>query len=391
MADSKKSLVQALTELNEAATTQQARPPLDEYRAHASRTDDGLVIVSEPYTDQPPDAKELLEFHGYDPEQWVVTSARSSRWQQKPEVWLEASRISFAPKHQVAGQLDTDYDAVVKTISQWRPRRRKTTRAGSWFVSPVGDTQIGKIEGGGTEATIARFLSELEWTVERQKRSGADNVLLPWLGDCIEGTVSQGGKVQGRLDIPITEQIRVYRRLVMAQIKAHASAPGEIHVVAIPGNHDEPSRQLFTVGRDSWAVEAIAAVEDGIRENPELKDRVTFFYPERDGMSVTMDVGGSRITMVHGHQFGSSRDYWEKWWDGQIRARQVAGDADVLLAAHRHHLRISDFGGSRLFVQVPAMDGGSRHFDDRHGGNSPSRLVSFTLDGGRLRDFDPVL
>ena len=360
-----------------------------------SEVEDGVggFIVSEPYeNDIDPDG--LFELHGLDPQEWTITRSRSSRWQMwrksdDEPVWLKASQIHFEPAGNVA-VASADADKIVTQISKWRPRTPKVTTERS-FWAPVGDTQIGKIEGGGTPKTVERFLTETGRMVARQRDIKSSRVFLPWLGDCIEGVVSQKGKVQGRLDLRITEQVRVVRRLLMAQIKAFAPLTDELTIVAIPGNHDEPSRDLFTVGTDSWALDAVSAVADGVAENPELKGRVNFLYPDHDTMTVTVDDQNVRVTMAHGHQFPTRKGGWETWWDGQIRSRLLPGDADVLLAAHRHHLEVKDFGGGRVFIQIPALDGGSQYFDDRQGGNTPSRMVSFVLDDGRIRRFDPIL
>lgn len=362
-----------------------------------SEVEDGIggYIVTEPYQDGTDlDQTALFELHNLNPNAWTITRVRSSRWQQQRRgedpVWLEASQVFFEPAAKVRAA-SIDADRVVAQIAKWRPRVPKATTDRS-FWSPVGDTQIGKIEGGGTPATVERFLTETGRMVDRQRRIKAGHVWLPWLGDCIEGTVSQHGRVRGRLDLTVTEQVRVVRRIVMAQIKAFAPTTDRLTIVAIPGNHDDPSRDLFTVGTDSWALDAISAVADGVAENPELAGKVNFLYPDRDTLTVTVDDHELRVTMAHGHQFPAKQyGYWQAWWDGQIRSRLLPGDADVLLAAHRHHLEVKDFGGGRVFIQIPALDGGSQHFDDRIGGNTPSRMVSFTIEDGRVRRFDPVL
>jgi len=362
-----------------------------------SEVEDGIggYIVTEPYQDGTDlDTTALFELHSLNPNAWTITRMRSSRWQQQRRgedpVWLAASQVFFEPAAKVRAA-SIDADRVVAQIAKWRPRVPKATTDRS-FWSPVGDTQIGKIEGGGTPATVERFLTETGRMVDRQRRIKAGHVWLPWLGDCIEGTVSQHGRVRGRLDLTVTEQVRVVRRLVMAQIKAFAPTTQRLTIVAIPGNHDEPSRDLFTVGTDSWALDAISAVADGVAENTELAGKVDFLYPDRDTLTVTVDDHDLRITMAHGHQFPSKQyGYWQTWWDGQIRSRLLPGDADVLLAAHRHHLEVKDFGGGRVFIQIPALDGGSQHFDDRVGGNTLSRMVSFTVEEARIRRFDPIL
>ncbi len=355
--------------------------------------DDGGFIISEPYGEgEDLDQSALFELHELDEAAWTVIRIKSSSWQQRQRdeepVWLKASQMWFEPASKVQAA-KIDVEKMVARVRKWRPRTPKQTTDRS-FWSPVGDTQIGKIEGGGTDASGDRFLSEMDRIVHNQKQAKAAVVWLPWLGDCIEGVVSQRGRVQGRLDMPITDQVAVVREMMLLQIKTFAPTTDRIEIVSIPGNHDEPSRDLFTEGTDSWAVDALRAVRMAIRENPELVDKVGFHFPTRDTLTVTVDVQGKRISMAHGHQFPSKQQYWQTWWDEQIRARTFPGEADILLAAHRHHLVISDFGGGRMFIQIPAMDGGSQHFDDRHGGGVPSRMVSFILDSGGIRNFDPV-
>jgi len=389
------SMKDDLTKLGDTSPTKHRGKRYPDGWQPRSEVEDGVggFIVSEPYTDTV-DPDGLFELHGLNPGEWTITRSRSSRWQmwrsgEDEPVWLKASQIHFEPAASVRVAM-ADADKIVTQISKWRPRTPKQTTGRSLWC-PVGDTQIGKIEGGGTAATIDRFLTETDSMVATQREVKAEQVVLPWLGDCIEGVVSQKGKVQGRIDLTVTEQVRVIRRLLMAQLKAHAPYTDKIVVPAIPGNHDEPSRELFTVGTDSWALDAVSAVADGVAENPELCDKITFLYPDPDTMTVTLDDQDVRVSMAHGHQFPTSKGGWERWWDGQIRSRLLPGDADILLAAHRHHLEVKDFGGGRVFIQIPALDGGSQHFDDRVGGNTPSRMVSFVLDDGRIRRFDPIL
>ena len=55
------------------------------------------------------------------------------------------------------------------------------------------------------------------------------------------------------------------------------------------------------------------------------------------------------------------------------------------------HLRVQDHGGRRLWIQVPALDGGSNWFRHKSGQDSPSRAVTFWTKDGRVYDLDPVL
>lgn len=384
-------MMSLVDDLKQSGPQAPKRPP-KEWRARSDvDMDTGGFVVSTPYEpDHEPDHAAVLDEFSLDPNQWVVTSVRRSRWQTYDERWLESCRLTIEPAKRVM-VAQADADKVIAQIGKWRPRTPSKTDVDAVFHAPVGDTQIGKIDGGGTEATVPRFLDELERTVARQKRLKAGTVHLPWLGDCIEGIVSQGGKVAGRTDLTVTEQVRVVRRLLMAQIKAFAPTADKLVVATVPGNHDEPTRSLLTKHDDSWAVDAVSAVMDGINENPELRDRVQFVFPDPDTLTVTHELGGVVVALAHGHQFGNGIDGALKWWDGQASGRTPAGDADLLLSAHRHHLVVKDHGGGRMWLQIPSLDGGSTWFTERRGTQAPSRMVSFTTTDGRVRDLDPVL
>jgi predicted phosphodiesterase len=358
---------------------------------------DGGYVVTKPFEPghEPEHADALAEF-GLDPAQWVVTSVRRSRWQKYDGDWLESARINLTPaRAQRSDQADAD--ALMAMIGKWKPGKacRKRADLGT-FVAPAGDLQLGKPDGDGSAGTVDRFLTETENTVNRLRAdlprgTMAGEIVLPWLGDCIEGVASQGGRLVMRLDLTPTQQVRVYRRLMWAQIKAFLPLAERIVIPVLPGNHDQAHRigdAMATFHDDSWAIEGASAVMDGINEHDDLRDRVRFLFPGHDELTITLDVAGTNIAMTHGHIFG--RDPL-KWWDGQAGGRQPAGDADLLLAAHSHHLRVQDHGGGRMFLQIPAIDGGSNWFRHRHGAEARSRMVSFWTSEGHIRGLDPVL
>lgn len=356
---------------------------------------DGGFVVSRP---QPvahttlSDHRAILEEFGLDPDQWSVERVRKSRWQRYDGELLESVRLSILPARAGAAAR-ADVEALVREIGKFRPRARAASDScEASFVAPIGDTQIGKVDGGGTAAAVPRILAEIESGAQRfrllHKRHGFAQAVLPQLGDCIEGTVSQKGAVVGRSDLGVTEQVRVYRRLLWAQVRAYATIAPRVLVPVVPGNHDETTRHVHTAYTDSWAIEAASAVQDAVAENTDLADRVRFVFPEHDELTITVNVSGTILGLAHGHQFG--RDPL-KWWDQQAGGRQPIGDADVLMAGHLHHLRVQDHGGKRLLLQVPALDGGSTWFRHRAGGNSPSRAVTFWTAEGRVFDLDPVL
>ena len=355
-----------------------------EFRARLDVGPDGGYFVSTPRTaGELPDAVEMFKDFDLDPNMWEVVSVRKSRWQRYDGEWLEAARVNVKPANGTRAE-DVDYDALVKEISQYRPKNPQPIDGPLYAVYAIGDTQYGKDAGGGTEATVERVLKGIDESVARHREllklgRPIGTVVLPQLGDCIEGSTSQKGSVLGRSDLGVTQQVRIGRRVLMAWIKAFAPLCKELIVPVVPGNHDEPHRITMTDPIDSWQIEVAAAVQDACAENPALS-HVKFMYPQPDHATLALDLGGTILGLAHGHQ---AKDMG-KWIAGQATGRTPVGSSDVLMTGHFHHFR-ADQIGPRLWIQVPAMDGGSAWFRDKSGLESPTGIVSLVVGP----DYDP--
>jgi predicted phosphodiesterase len=280
--------------------------------------------------------------------------------------------------------LRVDLDELVKAAKQNVRRSVPTEQrtADVAFVIALGDLQLGKADGDGVEGTVARFLAATQAAVVRyralRRKHGAMPIYLIHLGDCIEGFMSQGGANAWRTTLTTTEQVRLYRRLLIEQVKALAPLTPNLVVCGVPGNHDEAHRPLHTYG-DSWAIDSISAVADAL-ELAGGYEHVRLHAPERDELTLTLDVCGTVVGMAHGHQFGRGADGWKTWWKGQQHGRQPIGDADLLLAGHLHHLHIRH--DSRSFIQVPALESESTWWRHRAGEGGSPGVVTMLVGGG---------
>jgi len=356
-----------------------------EWRARLELDEKGGYFISTPKTaGELPDAVDLFKDFDLDPEDWQVVSVRKSRLQRYDGEWLEAARVTVRPADQSNAISDFDYDNLIDEIRKWKPGKIEKHSGPLYAIYAIGDTQYGKDAGGGTEAIVGRVLRGLEESVARHKellKAGRNigTVVLPQLGDCIEGSTSQNGKILGRSDMGVTQQVRVARRVLMAWIKAFAPLCDRLIIPVVPGNHDETHRIVMTDPTDSWQIEVASAVQDACSEIPELS-HVEFRYPSSDHATLAIDLGGTILGMAHGHQ---AKDMG-KWLHGQATGRTPVGSADVLLTGHFHHFR-ADQIGPRLWIQVPAMDGGSAWFRDKSGLESPTGIVSLVVG----EDYDP--
>lgn len=282
-----------------------------------------------------------------------------------------------------------DVDEIIKRVK--RPKTpAKATGGELGFLVCSGDLQLGKPDGDGTQATVDRFLAKTEASrqrlrqLRRHKPIGA--LYLPWLGDCIEGTQSQGGRLVMRLELTPTEQVRLYRRLLLHQLEEFRTLAERIVVPVLPGNHDEAIRmgdQMATRYDDSWAIEGAAAVADALKLNEPAWSHVSFVMPQRDELTLTLDVAGTITGMLHGHQARAGKIM--DWWGRQAHGMQPIGDATLLLHAHNHHLRVEQ-GGAKTAIQIPALDGGSVWWRHRTGQDAPPGMVTLTAGNGGWGD-----
>lgn len=348
------------------------------------------TLTTRPMDEPPRDWSELLAVWDLDPAEYeVIEPVQYRAWDagvgEGNVQRLYYYRANIIRRRAVDGQ---SIDELIAAIGKRKPKPPvAATGDGLSYTVLAGDLQLGKPDGDGTEGTIERFLTKTDAAVARLKelrRTGRriDSITLAWLGDCVEGLVSQGGALArgGRLDLTMTEQLRVYRRLMLHQIQQFAPLAERVVVPVVPGNHDEAQREGKVVRRydDSWAVEGAAAVADALKL-AEGYDHVAFVFPAVDELTITLDVAGTAVGFAHGHQFG--RDP-VKWWAGQAHGMQPIGSATMLLAAHLHHLRVEQTG-AKTFLQIPAIDGGSTWWRHKTGQDAPAGMVSLVIgDGG---------
>jgi len=349
----------------------------------------GGFVVSKPRpAGEIPDTADVLKEFDLDPNSWTVTSLRRSRWQTYSGEWLESVRVNVVPSGLIiADQLDAE--ALIDEVKKWRPSAgiKTGTGNGAFLVSPS-DQQIGKkANSQGTQQSIDRILHLTEASVTRLKdlrKMGLNlgTVVLALPGDHVEGLTSQNGRLQGQAasDLGLTEQVRVARRLLMAQIKALAPLAERVIVPVVNGNHDEVTRQVAADPADGWNVEIASAVQDACAENPALS-HVEFRFPSSGHQTLTVDINGTMLGLFHGHQAG--RDVM-KYLSGQAAGQTALGLADVWISGHFHNFKCMDVG-HRLWIQCPTTDPGSEWFRDRAGLESKPGLLTMVFGG----DYEP--
>lgn len=258
------------------------------------------------------------------------------------------------------------------------PAPRETTT--SWRTIQIADTHIGKSvgDGAGTEYLIKKWKQSITYALNCDNRAG---VHLAFLGDLIEGEVSQGGKGVATNDLFLQDQINVAAGMVAWTIDQALAMGTEVIVSAVPGNHGEISRQFFRPLRDSYDIGIVASVQREFRRDPN-NDRLTFYYPEEYAHHVTYQVGCTVFTAVHGHMFKGQMSGAEKWWAGMATNKLAPGAANVLMAGHFHNMQIANFTADKWIMFSPALEKRSTWFNEQTGKTSTAGMLVYdTING----------
>lgn len=373
------------------APTLSRNPPAESRRVAEFSQSTGAIEVPE---DAPEgDAESFLRDAGQDPADWEVTGFKRSEWGD-PENPFVSTRFTFKRRDRVQ-QSDRE-DAVAEVldwIAQHRPERpgyRIPSR--DLAVLAIGDLQLGKLENleEGFDHSAANAISVIDQFVADLQETPTKEVLVAWLGDHGEGFVSQGGANTWRTQMTQQDQNRIMRRLMYYAVDQIAPWTGRLVMVAVPGNHGESQRisgKGVTRYDDNNDTEQLNAVAEGVARSGEDFDRVEFYVPERDEISLTVDVGGISVGAVHGERWSSGKH--ADWWEGQVFHDGPTARADVLLCGHWHHLLVQDIG-KKLFAQVPALERRSKWWEHKTGIVGHPGALLLEGHGGQVTNIKPL-
>ena len=349
--------------------------PQQETEGYRTEFDGQTGVIETPRMGQVESFDDILAEAGFDPERFEMSGHPTVKtWDaQTPDgvSRLYSYKLSVVPRSE-----RVNVDDLVAVIREQAPTARPQA-VGSALpaVIAVGDLQLGKGDGDGSEGIVRRFKQSIDRAVERIRIDTPNTALIAFLGDCIDGIVSQGGKVIGGADLTLTEQLRLLRHLFQYAIQEVTKLVPEVHVASVPGNHDETHRQpVEAPAHDSFAVDSLRAVEEAYHLAGRT-DGLHFHYPEPSELTIAVTVAGHKFLLAHGHQWRTGKHF--DWWKGQAFSRQTGHDAEYLLAGHRHHFEV-DTESDRFFIQVPSMESRSDWWRNKTGqvGNPGAVLMS---------------
>lgn len=393
-------------------------PPAPRGWEAGAQIDGGEGYVTTPPTSgEPPSADEwehVFKKFNIDPEKYMIDGpVRHSAWDvpnhgvqhayrarivERPERTFDIEElvasigqvetIDLDTLHPVAGEIDKDTSC--------------------WLSLQIGDTHIGKSKdaGAGSDYLIAKWKTSVVDAINTEfadaiaRGTYFAGIHIAFLGDLIEGIVSQGGKAAYENDLSVREQERVARHLVRWTIVQALYFHVPVIVSAVPGNHGETTRQFNTPIGDSADIDIVRSVQEAFElAGYDQTNGLTFLYPKHTEGYLTYDVGDTTFTAVHGHKFSGKMNGAEKWLSGMSVNGREPGRAQVMLAGHFHSMQISNFTRDKWIVFSPALENQSTWFAEKTGSSSLSGVLTFytddrkvpygfTLHSGDIQDID---
>ena len=279
------------------------------------------------------------------------------------------------------------YDDLLDALEGWEPVTPRRGHDDYAEILNMADLQIGKAmqRGGGTPETLARVRQAVARFVEDLlSRAELPSVIVVVdNGDPIENCFNVPSQLVTN-DLPVPEQIRVFRRLVLETLKALAKLSIRIIYVCVPSNHGAARVGYKSPGGTvdaDFGLEISYQLEDAISENPHLS-HVDFVRPRSLDETAELSVANTKLAFHHGHQSSGPTSHG-KWWAGQDHGRMAGWDADILIVAHYHSLRLEQSGDGRWIIGVSSSDASSDWFTNRTGESAIQGLTAFSVRDGQ--------
>ena len=306
----------------------------------------------------------------YNPNAWTRDKPYDDSGRQAPAITRGAWSYTFKISRRV------DRQSLVDDLIQLTKRKavkRVEQKTDELFVFAMGDSQLGKPDGDGTDGIIRAWTQSLATARTTWMASGRPSVLIAGLGDHLEGNQSQGGRNFFRSDLTVSEQLRVFRRMLLRTIDTFIEAPS-ITVGVVNGNHDDIQRFQTTDSSDGHATESTIAVGEALALNPARYGHVQIYVPGKDQDHLVLEVNGTNFVLIHGHQWNRGKAM--EWWEKQTFNNHPAGAGHILIHGHEHEFQISS-RRDRLIITTPALESESTWFKDKYGAVGRRGVLTF--------------
>lgn len=279
---------------------------------------------------------------------------------------------------------------LARLVDRAKPpaKPKASDRPKTGVVVAFADAQVGKVDHrGGTPELIERVA--LTWGLldEYVRKVRPDVALWADVGDVVEGFDS-GGDPAFCNDLSIMRQVELAAAIEHAGVDVLRRRVPKVTVAGIGSNHCRwrAGKQNRGKPSDDWGLSILRQLRAEYARH-KATQHIEFALPVEHAESVTVDVLGVKVGVVHGHQARRATDIG-KWWANQVHGGGPLADADLLIAGHFHHWatypsgRSIHTGREKRVYCAPTLDSGSSWFANIAGGDSDPGLLVLTITEG---------
>jgi len=353
----------------------------------------------------------VLKSFGLDPAVFTISDdkVRMSKWQSSKRldngdrdlIWLYSYRATFT-RRKVAKITDLDIDSIRKNIRSFK--RVKTVSKGisqqpSTFVFLAADWQLGKSSAGGPEATTKRVLDSFAKAVERLeelKKTGRniEQIAFVNMGDPIESCDGFYSSQTFAVQLTQREQLLLALDLWTTGVTMLSALAPKMQFVSTLSNHGEWTRRNGKpITTDSDSADGFLA--DTMKRILDGKKIIDKWVVPHDQMTVTTDLSGMNCAFTHGHKIGRNEFEWLRGQSLRL-LRDTGQEPKIWFTAHKHHIKIDDFGVFTRF-QCPSQESdglssssGSKYYTDFSGKWSSPGCLSLLVGKHDLRGWSDL-
>lgn len=341
------------------------------------------VIITEPLASEPSDWDDILREllpEGFDTSLYQVDgdTVEVRAWDgnvgggELKRFYYFKARI----RKRVADLDTVDIEDIIAAAKSADPRPVTVISDDRTYFVQITDLQAGQGDGDGVEGMVARAL-EIPALVEADLKAleasnrPADSIFIPITGDLVEGITGWYETQTFSVTLDRREQVKLVRRLLTEILIAIASHGLPVHIAVVPGNHGENRQngKAYTTLGDNDDVAVVEQIAEAFALSEKF-DHVTFSFPAKNRLSLTVEVQGWVIALSHGHlarSGGSVSDKIKNWFKNMAAIKDPVGDADILFVGHYHHLIMMQLIGDLLLIMGGALCDASDWFSQSLG------------------------
>lgn len=359
------------------------------------RGDEGTLTSKPMFEEQSRDFSfdDLLREFKLDPEEYEVQEpVHMNKWEaQTPDgmQWLFQHKVKIVRRRKDPNQVDVQ--ELLTAVDKWRPRKTKPALGEGVFNVVIADWQVGGTEGeAGTADLFGRVAHAIEAVKERAmelrklgRPLGALQIIC--VGDLVENINGFYDNQLATTDMDLRTQVTVTRRLLTRAVMEWADLFPDVRFIGVGGNHGENrlggiggGGKLMSAWSDNWDLSIYESVSEVLAANPAKFGHVKFLIPRED-LCVTVDTCGWILGVHHGHLGRAGANAEQKmfnWYKNMAAGGMPVGDSQILITGHYHHFRYGSWGKC-TWLQAPALDNGSRWFQEQVGQHDDPGVLTF--------------